>query len=1078
MSPGSPADGTAFITTERNVIAMTLVNRPQLIALAHLVLVATLSIFISGPSAHAEAGLAGQFASPGPEFRGKPFWSWNGELKQDELFRQIGVLKDMGMGGYFMHSRTGLATEYLGEDWFRLINACADEGTRLGMESWLYDEDRWPSGTAGGLVTAEPKFRQKFITLQTLPAPDFQWSDGIVAAFACKLNDTSYTDCERLAPQGKAPAGKTVLAFSIREADRSSFYNGNTDVDRLNREATEYFIKLTHEKYKENCGDRLGKTISGIFTDEPHHGSTFSSFGQGNSMAGGMTPWTEGLPAAFQARFGYDIIEHLPELFLHKNGEVIAPVKWQYMELLESMFLENWCQPIREWCKRENMIFTGHFLHEDSLVSQAVMQGSLMRAYEYEDYPGVDVLTEGNRNYWIVKQVSSAARQLGQKRILSELYGCTGWQFNFQSHKAVGDWQALFGVNLRCQHLSWYTMGGEAKRDYPASIFFQSGWWRDYHFVEDYYARLNMLLAQGRPACDVLVLNPIESTWCQAGIGWADGLSAKTKELQALERGYEEMFFFLTGSHIDFDYGDEEMFGRLCHVDREGDTPVLRFGKADYRVAVVPMMVTIRSSSLRLLDEFQKAGGKVIFAGEPPAYLDVVKSAAPTELAAKATRVEWKRDALAAAVKDSLRIPVEILDANGAPAEKIFCQLRDDGDTKILVAINTSTDLTQRAVKLRVKTEGAVTEWNCLTGERHAVAASTASGWTEFTTDFVPSGEHVYAFTRKAVAGIPAQQPLTEVGRQECAGPFAYELNEPNVCVLDMADYQIDDKPAKPDTEILKIDRAVRHAFELPQRGGEMVQPWFSKKFAAKPEVKGKLRMAFSFTVDTLPGGPVQLALEEPQNYAITLNGHPVTAAPEGWWVDPAIQTIALPAEALTPGANTLELTANFRADMNLESLYLLGQFGVRLDGTKKTLTTLPAQLAVGDLSTQGLPFYSGTVTYRIPLSGKPGDGQRAFLVTPKFEGACVMAAPGKIIPWPPYEADITAEARQGGELPVQVVLTRRNSFGPLHQVPLRSSGYGPGNWTTDGKGWSQNYQLYPAGLLEAPAISLRAEKR
>ena len=115
---------------------------------------------LSGNTAWAEeAGqdLAGQFASPGPEFRGMPFWSWNGELREDELLRQIHVLKDMGMGGYFMHSRTGLATEYLGEEWFRLINVCADEGARLGMEAWLYDEDRWPSGTAGGLVTAEPE---------------------------------------------------------------------------------------------------------------------------------------------------------------------------------------------------------------------------------------------------------------------------------------------------------------------------------------------------------------------------------------------------------------------------------------------------------------------------------------------------------------------------------------------------------------------------------------------------------------------------------------------------------------------------------------------------------------------------------------------------------------------------------------------------------------------------------------------------------------------------------------------------------------------------------------------------------
>ncbi len=1021
--------------------------------------------------------LTAEFSNPGPEFRGKPFWSWNGVLREDELLRQIGVLKEMGMGGYFMHSRTGLATEYLGEEWFRLINACADEGARLGMEAWLYDEDRWPSGTAGGLVTADLKYRQKYMSMNTFAPKEFQWRDDAVAVFACKLDGTSYTDCQRIERDtpAKSLAGKTILVFTIEDASPSSFYNGNTDVDRLNREATEHFIQLTHEKYREQCGDRLGKSIPGIFTDEPHRGAAFSAFSLDNPNQFRMTPWTERLPEEFQKRFGGDLIAQLPELFLKKDGHAVAPVKWQYMELLQELFLENWCKPCREWCDREHMIFTGHFLHEDNLTSQAAVHGSLMRAYEYQQYPGVDVLSEGNRNYWIVKQLSSAARQLGQTRLLSELYGCTGWQFNFQSHKAVGDWQALFGINLRCQHLSWYTMGGEAKRDYPASIFFQSGWWRDYHFVEDYYARLNLLLAQGRPACDVLVLNPIESVWCQVGVGWARHLSPQTKEIKDLEKAYEELFFWLTGAHIDFDYGDEEMFARLCRVERDGNEPVLRFGKADYRVAIVPKMTTIRSSSLALLDEFRRAGGKVVFAGDAPAYVDVLPSPRAAELAKQAVPVAWKGDALAAAVKDSLRLPVEIVDEKGAAQTAIFCQVRDNGSTKILAAINTSTGDWHRGVTLRLRTEAAVSEWNCLTGERTAVATRIHSGWTEFTADFAPSGEHVYVLSQAQIPELSPQPGLKEVSQQVCAGPFAYTLNEPNVCVLDLADYQINDQPVKNETEILKIDRAARHAFGLPPRGGDMVQPWFSKKFEAKPEPKGALRMSFAFEVETMPAGAVQLALEEPENFAITLNGKPLSAAIEGWWVDPAIKTLALPVDLLKPGENRIELTTDFRQDMNLEAMYLLGQFGVRLDGTKKSLTALPENLAVGDLAGQGLPFYSGAVTYRVPVSGKPGSGQRAFLVTPKFEAACIKAAPAKIIPWPPYECDVTAELQQGDVLDVQAVLTRRNTFGPLHQVPVRAGSYGPGNWLTEGKGWSQTYQLYPAGLLEAPVISLRA---
>ena len=52
--------------------------------------------------------LYGTFAAPGAEWRGKPFWSWNGELREEELVRQVDVMKEMGLGGYFMHSRAGL----------------------------------------------------------------------------------------------------------------------------------------------------------------------------------------------------------------------------------------------------------------------------------------------------------------------------------------------------------------------------------------------------------------------------------------------------------------------------------------------------------------------------------------------------------------------------------------------------------------------------------------------------------------------------------------------------------------------------------------------------------------------------------------------------------------------------------------------------------------------------------------------------------------------------------------------------------------------------------------------------------
>ena len=57
------------------------------------------------------------------KYRPIPFWSWNEKLDTEETARQVKLMDEAGLGGYFMHSRAGLITEYLGEEWFDLTNA-------------------------------------------------------------------------------------------------------------------------------------------------------------------------------------------------------------------------------------------------------------------------------------------------------------------------------------------------------------------------------------------------------------------------------------------------------------------------------------------------------------------------------------------------------------------------------------------------------------------------------------------------------------------------------------------------------------------------------------------------------------------------------------------------------------------------------------------------------------------------------------------------------------------------------------------------------------------------------------------
>ncbi len=77
------------------------------------------------------------FANPGAIYRGAPFWAWNNKLDADQLKRQIDCFKEMGLGGFHMHPRTGLDTEYLSAEFMAMIRACRDHAEKTDMLAWL-----------------------------------------------------------------------------------------------------------------------------------------------------------------------------------------------------------------------------------------------------------------------------------------------------------------------------------------------------------------------------------------------------------------------------------------------------------------------------------------------------------------------------------------------------------------------------------------------------------------------------------------------------------------------------------------------------------------------------------------------------------------------------------------------------------------------------------------------------------------------------------------------------------------------------------------------------------------------------
>lgn len=1037
------------------------------------------------------------FSNPGNEYRGKPFWSWNGELEEQELIRQANIMKEMGLGGYFMHSRTGLITEYLGEEWFDLINAVSDESEKIGMEAWLYDEDRWPSGSAGGKVTVDEQYRIKSIELFEMSLEYYKEHqaefDRVLEIFTgkpdgYKLYDYKKTCADELGAMDKLAEGYKVLLFKVSNEAPNNNYNGNTYIDTMSYKATEKFIELTHEKYKEKCGDRLGTTIKGIFTDEPHRGHLLDNLTEANGVKQCKTAYTDDLFEEFEKRYGYDIRPILPEIFYHIDGNRFSRARLNYVDLADNLFLERFAKPLNDWCIANNIEFTGHVLHEDSLTNQTSPHGSLMRFYEYQGVPGVDVLTEFNTCYWIVKQIASAARQLGKKWMLSELYGCTGWQFDFKGQKATGDWQALYGINLRCQHLSWYCMEGESKRDYPGSILHQSTYWQDYSYLETYFARFGLMMMQGKPICDVLVMNPIESLWPQIHIGWAQWISLRDELIAPIEQNYTKLFHILADNHIDFDYGEEQMIAGMYSIDKVDGAVVLRIGQACYRTVVVAGMLTMRPTTAKILKEFMEAGGSVVFAGDLPAYIDAQESTLPDELSkmAGAVNVAFEEDDIVNAVRKNVSCDVVI--SNKA----VLSQVRYDADNNsVYVAmINTDRKDSVRDIEMTVNISSlpingidvnnvVVEQWDLATGIRYKVPCLITDGILKVCFDMYSAADKFYVITTKASSDdydtlACRSQKIESIGTVSSldAGlELDYKLSENNVCVLDMCECDFDGQHFV--GEALKVDRQVRAHIGIESRGGEMLQPWFTKLNCK--DVYGDLVLNYEFYCNEVPAGPVFVAAERPENFEYSINGIKLENKDSNdFWIDIAFKKLYIPAGAIVKGRNVVTAKVSFMRATNIESLYLVGDFGVHVEGNKRTLTALPALVGLKNLVNYDLPFYTGKITYVIPADViKAANKDTRVLKIDSFCGSLLKvngSASGEeeavVIGWDPYEANIEKFLERGEDIELTLVCSRRNTYGPLHLTPPIHSAYGPGHWVTGGAHWSDDYVLIDSGVF------------
>lgn len=1012
------------------------------------------------------------FRNPPCEYRAAPFWAWNCDLNKDLLLREIDQMKRMGMGGFHMHVRTGMSTTYLSDGFMQLIRDCVDKAKEERMRAYLYDEDRWASGAAGGYVTREERYRARYLLFTTVsyeqaeenpasvPVDSPRTGKGrLLARYAVRLNDEGELAEYRLLKDGQqADAAETAWYAYLEIEKESPWFNNQTYVNTLDKKAIERFVEITHERYKEVVGNEFGGAVQSIFSDEPQF-SRKTTLGFAGEKKDVVLPWTDDLPDTFRAAYGEELLAGLPELYWELPGGAVSLIRYHYHDHIAERFAEGFADTVGTWCARNGLLLTGHMMEEPTLKSQTAALGEAMRSYRSFQLPGIDMLCDW-REYTTAKQAQSAAHQFGCPGVMSELYGVTNWDFDFRGHKLAGDWQAALGVTLRVPHLTWVSMEGEAKRDYPASIGYQSPWYTEYPMVEDHFARLNTVLTRGKAQVRLGVIHPVESYWLHWGPSEATALVR-----DEMDEHFQSLAQWLLYGLIDFDYISESLLPQQCEA---GNAP-LSVGEMAYDVVLVPDCQTLRATTVDRLESFVAAGGRLVFAGRIPELVDAKPSGRVKELAQRAECISFSKGAILAAL-DGVRF-VDIRDDKGMRTTNLLHQVRAEDDTRYVFLCHgekpENPDVCPREdIVLRIRGEWKVRRMDTATGEIAPLHVAYEKGRTVLRYAFYAYDSLLIELTPgRAEAGkdAPAEKKFDYYALWH---PVEIALSEPNVLLLDTAQYAFDDEENwRDEEELLRADDAFREELGYPLRKKEVAQPWV----VPDEPITHHLRLKFTVHSEMEIKAP-QLALEKAESVEIAVNGCPVDNASVGWFVDESIKKVQLP--DLPAGDSVIELTLPFGRRSNVEWCYLLGDFGVRVQGAEKTVIPPVRRLGFGDWTTQGLPFYCGNVTYKIPVRVEK---DTLTIRVPQYRGSVLGMEMDGVrqgdMAYAPYEYTFTNLQPGEHEVGITVYGNRVNGFGCVHNCDDSTSWFGPDCWRSEGVRWCYEYRLRKSGLLVSPQI-------
>lgn len=443
--------------------------------------------------------LPADFIDPPREFSVMPFWFWNDTLKDEEIIKQIADFESHGVYGFVIHPRIGLPhnVKWLGPDMIHAMNIAIKEAVRRNMYVILYDEGMYPSGSSSGqVVEKNPEHAARGIAkidLKNGEEPQLEKGWKLITTID-RPGGARVAIVER-------PSGGVIRGLHyLNEGEKRLREETPPAADILNPDAVTSFIELVYEKYYREFGKYFGKTILGIFTDEP------SPLGRGDSR--GLVPGNASLLPQIKKILGYDITPFLADLWYDDDPDS-KQHRSDYHRAINICLEENYYKKLGNWCFLHNISLMGHPAGSMDIGTERYFQvpGQDL-VWRYVE-PGPKAL-EGQHST-MVKCASSAMIHLELRRNSNEIYGAYGHNLTYEEMVWLANWCFVRGHNLLIPHAFYFSVRGPRVDERPPDVGPNAPWWPGYKQYADACRRLSWLNTDSKHICDIAIL--CEATW-------------------------------------------------------------------------------------------------------------------------------------------------------------------------------------------------------------------------------------------------------------------------------------------------------------------------------------------------------------------------------------------------------------------------------------------------------------------------------------------------------------------------------------------------------------------------------------